>query len=69
MRNRFTHSAQVNKGYHPSVFGELPPGKTQKQVRYGRETWEAVTVEGWPQRIIEAVQCGLFAKIKSCASK
>jgi hypothetical protein len=69
VRNRFTHSAQVNKGYHSAMFGELPPGKAQKQVRFGRESWEVVTVDDWPQRVIEAVQCGLSAKIKGYAGQ
>jgi hypothetical protein len=68
VRNRFTHSAQVNKGYHPSMFRDLPPGRTQRQTRFGRESWEVVNVEGWPERLIEAVRSGLSAKIKSYAS-
>jgi hypothetical protein len=56
VRNRFTHSAQVNRGYHPAMFGELPAGRTRKQTRYKRESREVVNVEGWPQRVIEAVQ-------------
>jgi hypothetical protein len=64
VRNRFTHNAQVNRGYHPSMFHDLAPGRTQKQTRFGKKSWEVVNVEDWPQRIIEAVQCGLSAKMK-----
>jgi hypothetical protein len=65
IRNRFTHSARVNKGYHPEIFGELGPIQAQKQARFGAESWEVINAEDWPQRVIETVQCGLAAKIKS----
>lgn len=65
VRNRFTHSAQINRGYHADVFGKPRPSQERKQTRFGRQSWEVINVEDWPRRIIETVQCGLAAKIKS----
>jgi hypothetical protein len=64
VRNRSTHSAQVNKGFHPERFGPMPLARQSKQYRFGSRSWEVIFVEDWPGRVIEAVRCGLAAKIR-----
>ncbi|MGV7219200.1 hypothetical protein [Bradyrhizobium sp. UFLA05-112] len=45
VRNRFTHGAQVNKGFHPERFGPTPLARQSKQYRFGPHSWEVIFVE------------------------
>jgi hypothetical protein len=66
-RNRFTHSAQILRGFHPDHFGTTRSGFERKETRFGKKTWEVVDVEAWPARVIETVRHGLAATIAKLA--
>jgi hypothetical protein len=66
-RNRFTHTAQILRGFHPDHFGTTRSGLERKETRFGKKTWQVCDVEAWPARVIETVRHGLAATIAKLA--